>query len=93
MISHDSIPNDASTAHNRLLIVAELLATGLMRLRQRNSIALHLAVDLDNEAEERVYVPTFKPPLRRERTRDGSSSGCRAREPFAPEAELGSHRD
>ena len=64
MITRDSIPNDASTANDRLLIVAELLATGLARLRQRNSMALHLDVDLDNDAEERVYVPTFKPPRR-----------------------------
>ena len=64
MITHDSIPNDASSARGRLSIVAELLATGLVRLRQHNAMAGHLAADLDNNAEERVYVPAFKPPRR-----------------------------
>lgn len=64
MITTDYFPNDASSAHGRLSIVAELLATGLVRLRQRNAMAGHLAVDLDIAAEERVYVPALKPPRR-----------------------------
>lgn len=59
-----SDPNRSVTAQERLSIVADIIAEGLIRLRQRDARANHRAMDLDNASEERVYVPAFKPPRR-----------------------------
>lgn len=53
-----------ASAQQRLLMVAELLATGLLRTRCKNSASAHRPVDLDNASEERVTVRALKPPRR-----------------------------
>lgn len=62
-----SNPNTAATAHERLWMVADIIAVGLIRLRQRDARSRPHAMDLDNASEERVYVPAFKPPRRSRR--------------------------
>ncbi|MBT2746201.1 MULTISPECIES: hypothetical protein [unclassified Lysobacter] len=56
--------NERSAAMARLQTVAEILATGLIRMRRAATAAAKGPVDLDNASEERVYVTDLKPPRR-----------------------------
>lgn len=61
-IDHAALASSASQA--RLVVVAEILATGLIRLRDSNPTDGGRPVDLDNASEERVTVRALNPPQR-----------------------------
>lgn len=61
-IDHAASESSASLA--RLAAVAEILATGLIRLRGGNPTDARRPVDLDSASEKRVTVRALKPPRR-----------------------------